>query len=126
MKKRRGLLPVLLTALLFFVFLFSAFSFKAGAAAAESETASYLPKTASADLSKQTFSASVPAAQAAGTVTANTMREQTAGGFGFLLVLLSAVLSGVAVFFYIRHSNQQSLPIALGSERSHQNGVIVR
>ena len=111
---------MLLTALFFSVFLFSAFSFKAEAAtAAESETAS-------ANLSEQTFSASVLAAQAAGTVSANTMREQTAGGFGFLLVLLSAVLSGVAVFFYIRHSNQQSLPIALGSERSHQNGVIVR
>lgn len=125
MKKCKMIVFMLITVLLLTFSLFAGVS-------ANAEAASYTNTSEAAISSQKVVSSEVQCSSAASAAqTSNLSKKNTAsvlaaGKLGFLIVLLSTVLSGTSVFLYIRHSKQGTLPIALGSARSRAAGVIMR
>ena len=99
----------------------SAFLTVPGAAAVQ------VPSSTTSSVAQQTSQAdSVRVANASKAEQTETMHPPRASGLTcFMLVMLSGMLSGLTVMGVGRHKKLCCLPVALGSEHSHENGKIV-
>lgn len=71
------------------------------------------------------YSAALPAAKSEATAIQTAVKEQRIGGIGFFLVLLSGILSGMAVVSRGRRGKLKSSPIDLGSKHGRANGPLI-